>query len=291
MSSNNTSEFKAENLFNVQGWVAVVTGGGTGLGLITAKTLLANGAARVYITGRRESVLQKAVESYDGNGTGEIIPIVSDVSKKDDIEKLVEVVKSKDKYINLLVNNASVGGDTNEFKSKTGIDDISRALFASKLDDWNTLLHLNTSSLNMYVSTAAFLPLLVAAKERFPSPGSIINVSSMSGITKQTQGGQFAYNSAKAATIALTQQLAYEFRIPDLNVRVNTIAPGYFPSEMTPAEKFGGSPEHVRAQWGIPAGRLGLPTEYAQALISLAVNGYANGSTVLIDGGWLLQQS
>jgi len=289
--SSAPAQLTASQLFDVGGWVVVVTGGGTGLGLITAVTFLVNGAARVYITGRREEVLRKAAETYNhAEGVlGEIIPVVCDVTKKEDIEKLAASVRAKDKFVNLLVNNASVGGDKSDFAKKPNVEDISKTLFASDLQAWNDVLHLNTSS--MFFASAAFLPLLVAAKGPFRSPGSILNISSMSGITKQTQGGQFAYNTAKAGTIALTKQLAYEFRRPELGVRVNTLAPGYFPSEMTPAHLFAGTPGEVRAQWGIPIGRLGRPTEYAQAVLNLAVNDYMNGSTVVIDGGWLLEQS
>ncbi|KAF8527214.1 NAD(P)-binding protein [Gautieria morchelliformis] len=289
--SFSSAQLKAAQLFDVQGWVVVVTGGGTGLGLITAVTFLVNGAARVYITGRRAEVLQKAAETYNSaeDAIGEIVPVVCDVTKKDDIEKLVATVRAKNKFVNILVNNASVGGVKNDFVEKTNVEDISKALFASDPKTWNEALNLNTSS--MFFTSAAFLPLLVAAKGSFSSPGSILNISSMSGITKQSQGGQFPYNTAKAGTIALTKQLAYEFRRPDLGIRVNTLAPGFFPSEMTPADLFAGNADEVRARWGVPIGRQGRPTEYAQAVLNLAVNEYMNGSTVVIDGGWLLEQS
>jgi len=113
----------------------------------------------------------------------------------------------------------------------------------------------------------------------------------MSGITKQSQGGQFPYNAAKAAIISLSQQLAYEFRRPGLGIRVNTVAPGYFSSEMTPASLFNGTPEDIYKEWGVPVGRQGNYRDYAQAVLCLASNEYMSGSTVLIDGGWLLEQS
>ncbi|KIJ44555.1 hypothetical protein M422DRAFT_252171 [Sphaerobolus stellatus SS14] len=291
MPSFSTSDFKAEKLYDVTGWVAVVTGGGTGLGLMTAAALLANGAKRVYITGRRENVLQNAVKTHgQAPGViGELIPIVSDVRKKDDISKLVSTICQKDSYVNLVVNNASTGDVKNDFQTKTTVQDMSHALFSCDNEAWDTILHLNATA--MYFVAVAFLPLLVAAKGPFPNTGSIINVSSMSGITKRSQGGQFAYNVAKAATISLTHQLAFEFRNPPLGVRVNTIAPGFFPSEMTPESGFPSDPEAARAQRGVPAGRIGSPTDYAQAILSLAVNAYMTGSVLLIDGGWLLEQS
>jgi len=113
----------------------------------------------------------------------------------------------------------------------------------------------------------------------------------MSGITKQSQGGQFPYNSAKAALISLTELLAYELRRPDLGIRVNNIAPGFFSSDMTPASLFQGTPEEIRKQWGLPAGRQGGYRDYAQAILLFASNEYTTGSTLLIDGGWLLDHS
>jgi len=266
-----------------------VTGGGTGLGIITAVSLIANGAARVYITGRREEVLQNAAKIHNEGTTGEIIPVTCDITKKEDIEKLVAFVRSKDNSINLLVNNAGVGGVKNDFQNSPDPETMSKTLFASDLKAWNEVLHINTSAI--YFASAAFLPLLVAAKGQFGSPGSILNISSMSGITRQSQGGQFAYNAAKAATISLSQQLAYEFRRPELGVRVNTLAPGYFPSGMLPGDLFSQDSAEVRAKWGLPVGRPGNATDYAQAVLSVAVNGYMNGAILVIDGGWLLEQS
>ena len=84
-----------------------------------------------------------------------------------------------------------------------------------------------------FFTSAAFLPLLSAAA-REGHTGTVINISSMSGITRTSQH-HFKYNVSKAATIHLSQLLAQEFRRPGVNVRVNNIAPGIFPSEMTGA--------------------------------------------------------
>ena len=98
-----------------------------------------------------------------------------------------------------------------------------------------------------------------------------------------------SYNASKAATISLTEQLAVELKGPGLEVRVNTIAPGYFPSEMTPVGKFTEEQkEFWRTKWRIPFGRVGDQRDYAQAVLSLAVNQYCSGSTLVVDGGYLL---
>ena len=91
-------------------------------------------------------------------------------------------------------------------------------------DDWTWIYKVNVAS--YYFTSAAFLPLLCAAKDNgFPEVGSILNISSISGITKESQNGQFSYNASKAGTISLTEQLAVDLK--HLEVRVNTLAPGY----------------------------------------------------------------
>lgn len=113
------------------------------------------------------------------------------------------------------------------------IESISAAMFDNQeISNWTHMYAINVAS--YYFVSAAFLPLLVAARSYgFSEAGNILNVSSMSGITKTSQNGQFAYNASKAACISLTEQLATDFKRPGVEVRVNTIAPGYFPSEMT----------------------------------------------------------
>lgn len=85
---------------------------------------------------------------------------------------------------------------------------------------------------SVHFTTFAFLPLLAAAKEvgGAAEPGNVINIASISGITHTSQGGQFSYNSSKAATAHLTRMMATEFARRGLDIRVNAIAPGYFPS-------------------------------------------------------------
>jgi len=286
-------DLKSDKLHDFENWVAVVTGGGTGLGYITAATLAIHGA-RVYVTGRRMNILEEAVSKFEsGTGlTGRIVPFQCDVTATDQIIEFANFVSSKEKYINILVNNAGIGGVKNrsvKLPLNTSPEEFSKALLECTQKTWDDVMHINTSG--VYYMTAAFVPLLARAKERFSTAGSVLNVSSMSGITKQSQGGQFAYNSAKAAMISLTEQLAYEFRRPDLGIRVNTIAPGYFSSEMTPSGLFQGSPEDIYKQWSLPMGRQGGCRDYAQAILFFASNEYTSGATLVVDGGWLLENS
>ncbi|CAK4034042.1 related to 3-oxoacyl-[acyl-carrier- ] reductase 1 [Lecanosticta acicola] len=283
------SELSAQSLFNLKGWVTVVTGGGTGLGLITAKALAANGA-KVYVTGRRAEKLKDA-EMTDSASGGSIVGLQMDCTDKQSIQQGVRAISEKEKFVNLLVNNAgisSVNWGPNGMP-KGDVKAVSEAMFNNQTyDDWLSVYKIDVAS--YYFTSVAFLPLLVAARDHgFPEAGSILNISSISGITKESQNGQYSYNAAKAACVSLTEQLAVDFKRPDLEVRVNQLAPGYFPSEMTPIEKDKGQQkEHFRTKWGVPFGRAGHSRDYAQAVLNFATNGYCTGSTLVIDGGWLL---
>ncbi|TKA70773.1 hypothetical protein B0A55_05462 [Friedmanniomyces simplex] len=282
-------DFTAQSLFNIQGWVAIVTGGGTGLGLMTARALAANGV-KVYVTGRRVEKL-KGAELQDSTSGGSITGLQMDITDKESIAACVKEISGKEKFVNFLVNNA---GATSVNYGPEGLpkgspEEISKTMMNNQnFDDWLSIYKVNVAS--YYFTSVAFLPLLCAARDHgYAEAGSILNISSISGITKESQNGQFSYNASKAATISLTEQLAVDFKRPELEVRVNTLAPGYFPSEMTPIDQEDGqAKEHFRTKWGIPFGRAGHPRDYAQAVLNFAVNGYVTGSTLVIDGAWLL---
>ena len=159
------------------------------------------------------------------------------------------------------------------------------------VDDWQAVLNTNVTA--VYFSTLAFLPLLQAAVEPHgpfsPRSPSVIVISSMSGIMRHSQG-HFAYNAAKGATVHLSKLMSAEFE--KANVRVNSIAPGYFPSEMTMKEKDEGNKtqmpaEKVKDKGHVPAQRPGSDEEMAQAVIFLTKNMYVNGEILAVDGGTL----
>ncbi|ORY56584.1 uncharacterized protein BCR38DRAFT_450651 [Pseudomassariella vexata] len=289
------------SLFSVKGWIAVVTGGGTGLGLTAAKTLAANGA-KVYITGRRIDVLETsarihgAPENLGANG-GSIVPIAMDVTSKESIKAAVDTIIQKDGHVNLLVNNAGMFAGRAESKAANGAEAYGDAMFAESIDDgWQKSYLTNCTSI--YFVTAAFLPLLAKASSS-PSEkvGSVINISSVSGLLKISQDSQYSYNCSKAATTHLTRQMALELSHENINICVNGIAPGYFPSEMTagpsgddnqssdPGEPF----RHFMSTMGAKVKRMGRPEELASVILTLATNEYIWGAIVPVDGGFLLQ--
>jgi len=288
------AKFATKNLFNVEGWVCVVTGGGTGIGLMIAQAF-ANNGARVYITSRRPEVLQTASKTWGtslAHPQGKIIPVTADITDKASIENLAQTIAKHEKHVDVLVNDAGIDGDTSSVeKGHEGAQALQKELWSEEVSMWEDVYRTNV--IGYFFTTVAFLPLLSAASNAGHT-GSVINVSSISGITRTTQH-HFAYNTSKAATIQLNQLLAQEFRRPGVKVRVNSIAPGIFPSEMTTS----GSDEKNKSaipvdesygeKKGIPAGRPGREEDMAQTALLLACNEYMYGQTVTVDGGYLLE--
>ena len=207
MSSGNPSvrsneDLKASKLFDVSNFSAVVTGGGTGIGLMITQALASNGA-KVYITGRRQEALNTVVEQYN-TGPGKIIALPGDISSKDDVKRLAEELASKEsKGIHLLVNNAGIAKDDNTRFSKAGTPEwtsakaISEHFMKSEPEQWADTFQTNITA--QFFTTMAFLPLL--EKGRNVSPGytsSVVNIASISGVMKGTSSGQFAYATSKA---------------------------------------------------------------------------------------------
>ena len=273
--------------------VCVVTGGGTGIGLMATQALAANGA-KVYITGRRPDVLSAAAESHHPSNGGQIIPTAPcDVTKKEDLEHLVQEIEAKEECIHLLVNNAGTSGPKAE-PDETDARKLKEKLWGSEsVEAWADVYTTNVTA--VYFTTLAFLPLLQRATHS-SSPNadaSVLIISSMSGLMTSSQG-HFSYNAAKGATVHLTKLLSGE--LTKLHIRVNSIAPGYFPSEMTVKEsdernKSELPDEKVREKGHVPAGRPGREEEMGMAVLFLGRCGYVNGEVVVVDGGALLEVS
>ncbi|GFZ43271.1 hypothetical protein JCM24511_00990 [Saitozyma sp. JCM 24511] len=266
--------FDASSLFDLRGQVAVVTGGGTGIGLMCTKALAANGC-KVYITGRRKDVLQKAAKDAAtkellGDRGGSIVPIEMDVTSKPSIQAAVEEVKKNDSYVNILVNNAGISLSKADIASaENGVEAFSKGLFNDDPEQWQDTFRTNVTA-NFFVA-AAFVPLLHAAKNS-PSKhsGNVINISSLSGLTRRSQNGQFSYNASKSSNAHLSRMMAHEFSHENIMIRVNTISPGYYASQMCGDDTSHLTGKGFRAFSSVPADRYGWETEMAKAVLCLA---------------------
>jgi NAD(P)-dependent dehydrogenase (short-subunit alcohol dehydrogenase family) len=261
-----TKDLSAAKLFSVKDYVCVVTGGGSGIGLMSAQALAANGA-KVYITGRRKEVLENAAKTHSPSGGGQIIPLGPyDVTKKDDLEKMYEELASKEKYINLLIAAAGISGEKAEPDEEKATDMKKKLWDNETFEGWNDTY--NTDVTSVYFSTVVLLPLLQAGTESHGHlSASVIVISSMSGIMRHAQG-HFSYNAAKGGTVHLTKLMSAEFQ--KIRVRVNSIAPGYFPSEMTAKEsddnqKSQVPDEKIQEKGHVPQGRAGQDESTARS--------------------------
>ncbi|KAJ3480674.1 hypothetical protein NLG97_g8017 [Lecanicillium saksenae] len=287
-----TEALKRSHLFDLKGRVAVVTGGGSGIGLMAAQAMAANGA-KVYICGRTPEKLENASKVHDYQAPGTIIPITADISSKIGIKALVEDIERREECVCLLVNNAGISSTSGPVAEYKSAPELSKALFDSgdsKFDEWQDVYRTNVTS--MFFTTAAFLPLLQKSTQKHTGwSGAVINITSISGLIKTAQH-HFAYNASKAAAEHLTRMMAAEIAEAGLKIRVNSIAPGVFPSEMTekqesddrqksylPKEKYEGK---------IPAQRPGRDEDMAHTVLFTAVNQYLNGQRVVVDGGYTL---
>lgn len=289
MSSNNNADFKLDQLFNVKDKVALVTGGGSGIGLMATQALAVNGA-KVYIVGRTEDKLQTVVDNFGKDIAGEIIPITADISKKDEIKRLVKEIESKEKCLCILINNAGISSQ-NQMPEGKNAEELKQNLFDADnatFEDWEATYRTNVPQI--YFMTTAFLPLLQKATEhQHGFSGCVINIGSISGLVQKAQN-HFAYNASKAAAHHVSKLLASELTKQGLQIRINTIAPGVFPSEMTAGEsKDNQKSELPKDKKGdLPASRPGNDRDMGNAILFTATNQYLNGQVIPVDGGYLL---
>jgi NAD(P)-dependent dehydrogenase (short-subunit alcohol dehydrogenase family) len=292
---SSASALKLNKIYDLNGRVALVTGGGTGIGLMIAQGLAANGA-KVYITGRRKNVLETVAAETSGLENGSIVPLPMDVTDKDSILRARDVISEKEGRLHILVNNAGQVGPVSSFLNDDSAPErkdastLGQALFDNEsFDAWADLYRINTSSI--FFVTNAFLGLLdQGSRDKDGYTSSVINITSISGIMKLAQR-HFCYNSAKAAASHLTKMLSTEYALKGIPVRVNAIAPGVYESEMT-YDKIEGEEFVNRVGSGIqpvPAKRAGTAQEMAGTVLYLAspAGCYTNGQEIVIDGGFL----
>jgi NAD(P)-dependent dehydrogenase (short-subunit alcohol dehydrogenase family) len=247
------------SLFNLNGKVAVVTGGSRGIGKMIVEGYLAAGCARIYISARKVDQIEATVAEFGDK----VIGLPCDLSTVEGCESLAAQIAERETKVDILVNNAGAAW---------GAD------FGTVTDaQWDRVMDLNVKGL--FFLTQALHPLLKAAAT-FERPGKVINIASIDGL-KINPWPTFAYQASKAAVIHLTRRLAAEL-IRD-NIQVTGIAPGAFQSEMNKAAR-----DHAEAvSKGIPFPRVGTAEDMAGLAIFLAsrAGDYVVGDTVACDGG------
>jgi gluconate 5-dehydrogenase len=249
-------------LFDLTGKVALVTGGSRGLGLQIAKALGEYGASLALVA-RKQAELDTAVDQLTAAGCT-AAAFAADLGSPEMAAALTQRVLDRFGRIDMLVNNAGAtwGAPAEDYP----------------LEGWNKVIDLNVTSmflLTQAVARAAFLP---------QGKGAVINVASIAGLlgNHPDKVGTIAYNTAKGAVISMTRALAAEWG--PRNIRVNAIAPGFFPSKMTQKILEDHGEEFLR---NTPLGKLGGETDLMGLALLLAsdAGGHITGQTIVVDGG------
>jgi NAD(P)-dependent dehydrogenase (short-subunit alcohol dehydrogenase family) len=250
--------------YNLEGRVAIVTGASGGLGEQFARALAECGAA-VVLAARRGDVLHRLADEVRGEHGVSALAVETDISREEDVVRLVARTVAEFGTVDVLVNNAGMY--------------IVKPLIEQTLDDWRTVMDVNL--------TSAFLGCREVAKVMIPKrSGSIVNVASTFGF-----GGtifpEVSYYASKGGMIALTKALAVELGKSD--IRVNAIAPGFFPTPMSIGAM---TDEGIRTTVIEP--RTALPylaeNEWIRGALCFLVSDdarYVTGHTLAVDGGWL----
>ncbi|MFD1871263.1 SDR family NAD(P)-dependent oxidoreductase [Hymenobacter bucti] len=244
-------------VYSLAGRVALITGGGTGIGLEIARCMVAAGAT-VIITGRRESVLQASAAEL---GAGAHF-MVNDVADLGSLDGLVEQLEATHGPLDILVNNAGI----NMKKPALEVTD----------EDFSRIIHTNLNA--VFALTRAAAKRMLARRS-----GSILMISSMAayyGIDRVV-----AYAASKSAVEGMVKVLASEFSAQ--GVRVNAIAPGFIETEMSRTAMNSDPERRDRAMRRTPMGKFGKPSDIGHAAVFLSSEGarYVTGVSLPVDGG------
>lgn len=249
-----------DELFDLSGRVAIVTGGSRGLGEEMAEGLAEAGAS-LMLCARREEWLTPTVDRMRGQGV-KVEGTICDVSKPSDVQAVVDKTIAAYGQIDILINNAGVSW--------------GEAAETMPLDKWQRVIDINL--------TGAFLFSQAAGRQMLKRQyGRIVNIASIAGLRSSVRGPHYAgYAASKAGLIGLTRELAAEWGRQ--GIRVNAIAPGFFHSRLADPAIPLAEPE-IKASSPIP--RVGAAGELKGVAVFLAADAsnHITGQVIVVDGG------
>ncbi|GHV63124.1 3-oxoacyl-ACP reductase [Spirochaetia bacterium] len=248
-----------DTLFSLKGKVALVTGGGRGIGQVVALGLAKAGAELVIVsrTGADETV--KLIQ----NAGGRAYSLLADVTIEKEVDAALAQIVAKSGALHIVFNNAGIC--------------IHKDTLDASIAEWRQVIDINLTGEYLVARAAGRLMIEKGIK------GSIINMASMSGSIVNVPQWQASYNASKAGVIHMTRSLAAEWA--QYGIRVNSLSPGYIATPMSVD-----TPRELKDAWMplIPARRMGDPEELVGAVIYLAADssGYTNGSDLIVDGAY-----
>ncbi len=237
---------------------AIVTGAGRGIGQAIARAFLHEGAA-VLLNDIDDSLLHESLETLQSEG-GNVVAAQGDVANTDDVRRFVEQARSELGGVDVLVNNAGIGG-------------VGKTLLDLSQREWDLMIRVDLTS--VFVCCQAVVPVMLEHGR-----GSIINLASITGV--EGTAGSVPYSAAKAGVIGLTKSLAKE--LAKARINVNAIAPGLIDTAMSRAR--GQELSGASVLWP----RIGVPEDIAQLAVYLASDEaeFVTGQVININGGaWM----
>ena len=255
-----------ESLFSLTGKVALVTGGGSGIGRMAAEALMRAGA-RVLIASRKGEVCEAvAAELNAMDALGSVEGFAGDVGSEAGVDALVAAVKARTDTLDILMNNTG----------KTWGAPLGQFPFAA----WDGVMSVNVAGL--FDLTQKLLPMLVASGT-LDDPARVVNVGSVMG-ERPMGDGAYSYAASKAAVLHLTQIMGKE--LAGHHITVNALAPGPFVSRMT-AFATGDAATRAKVSQDVPLGRVGRDEDIAGCMLFLCGRGgsYVTGGIIPVSGG------
>ena len=245
------------SLLNLDQYVAIVTGGGNGIGAASCKLLAQHGAS-VVVADLKLDAAQKIADEIKAQGF-QAIAVECNVLNDEDLVRLVETTVNHYHKINILVNNAGI--------TKDGL------MMRMSEAQWDAVIAVNLKSAFNFIH--ACTPIMMRQKS-----GSIINMASVVGV--HGNAGQCNYSASKAGMIGLAKSIAQE--LGSRGIRANAIAPGFIITDMTAKLS-----DEVKTEWAkkIPLRRGGTPEDVADVATFLAsdMSSYVSGQVIQVDGG------
>ncbi|MFK7827198.1 MAG: SDR family NAD(P)-dependent oxidoreductase [Oligoflexales bacterium] len=250
-----------KQLFSLEGKIALVTGGGSGIGRAIASALAGVGAS-VIVLGRRKDILNSAVSEIENEGNGKAIAWEFDLLQREQIPGLVDKISTQLGHPDILVNAAGVN-------LREKCDDISTK-------SWDQTLHLN-------LSVPFFLSRTLVAGMKKKNWGKIINIASLQ--SSRAFPDSIPYGASKGGICQLTRAMAEEWS--KYGISCNAIAPGFFPTELT-AKVFADEGRARELADKTAMGRNGQLSDLhgIGIFLSTEASDYLSGQTIFVDGGF-----